>query len=157
MNLSISATTIHLSTETAFYFTKISTVTFGLSVYLMKSTLLLLITGLLFSPFLFAGEPTLTQRVQFKDIDALIGLIEQARDSGLTDEEIKKLQLNLEEGDVSALEYIEAFKRRKQMKDQKLKEFLDTRFLTVGDIFKEMVDMEPKRLETLREELINGN
>jgi len=123
----------------------------------MKAILMLVITSLLFATPLFAKEPSLAQRVQFKNIDSLIGLIEKARDAGLSDEEIKKLQLNLETGDVSALEYIEAFKRSKQLKDQKVKDFLAKRFLTVGDIFREMVDMEPKRLETLREELISGN
>jgi len=123
----------------------------------MKTIICILIVCLSIPSLLFSAEPSLTQRRQFQNIDALIALIEKARDAGISDDEIKKLQLNLKDKDVDVLEYIEAFRRRKRLADQKNKDFLATRFLTVSDIFNELVDMEPDRLENLREELISGD
>jgi len=100
-------------------------------------------------------EPTLEQRTKFKNVEDLLKLIEKAREAGISDEELKKLDLNNEEGQVSVLEYIEEFKKVKRLKDQELQDFMEKRFLTVGDIFKELVDMEPSKLKTLREELVS--
>ena len=122
----------------------------------MKTFFLIFLLVASFSCNLFASEPSLAQRENFKHIDALIALIEKARNAGMSDQEIKQLQLNLAGKDIDVLAYIEAFQDKKRKEHQKLKDFLSKRFLTVSDIFNEMVDMEPMKLEHLREELISA-
>lgn len=103
---------------------------------------------------LAAQQEIRDDREQFRDIDALIKLIEKGRENGLSDEEISQLELTETNGEqVNVMEYIEAFRRKKRLKDQKIQAFLEKRFLTVTDIFDELVNMEPNELEKLREDL----
>ncbi|MDT8446908.1 MAG: hypothetical protein RRB13_08470 [bacterium] len=119
----------------------------------MKFKLILCLLLLVFTAPLMAQSVVVDQRDQFRDIENLIKLIEKARENGLSDEEIKQLNLREQGGDINVMEYIEAFRLKKRLKDQKLQAFLEKRFLTVTDIFNELVNMEPEQLEKLREEL----
>ena len=94
-------------------------------------------------------------REQFYDIVELTNIIENAREAGLSEKQIAKLEVRGDGKTINVKEYLEDILRRKRIKDKRLQEFLKKKFLTVGDVFKELLVMEPAVLSKLREELIS--
>ncbi len=94
-------------------------------------------------------------RRQFYDIIELTKIIEKARDAGFSEEQIARLELRDGDTTINVKDYLDEIKRRKLLRDKKLKEFLSKNFLTVRDIFKELLVLEPDKLAKLREELVS--
>ncbi|MCP4296823.1 MAG: hypothetical protein GY786_14575 [Proteobacteria bacterium] len=94
-------------------------------------------------------------RKQFYDIVELTKIIEKARDAGFSEEQISRLELRDGDTTINVKDYLDEIKRRKLLRDKKLKEFLNKNFLTVRDIFKELLVLEPDKLAKLREELVS--
>ncbi|MCP4756555.1 MAG: hypothetical protein GY866_37305 [Proteobacteria bacterium] len=101
-----------------------------------------------------AKEPA-NNREKFNRIPELIKLIQRARDAGMSDEDLKNLELRDGDKTFNVNDYIEDSKRIERTKDDKLKRFLSKKFLTVNDIFKELIVSEPGVIKKLREELVS--
>jgi len=114
------------------------------------------IVSLLILFLLLGATAQAEQRNQYTKPKALNKLIERARDAGISDEALKNLDMREQGGTrINVLRYIEEFESKKRVKEEELKTFLDKRFLTVNDIFKELVDHEEHQLIELREELVS--
>ena len=90
------------------------------------------------------------------DLQELIRLIEIARESGFSEEEIK--EITIEDGGrvIKALDYYNKILDQRAKRAAALKERESRVYLTVDDIVKELVTMEPADLKRLREELVVG-
>lgn len=122
-------------------------------------------------------------RKQFLDIDELTKLIKKAKEVGMSDEDLRNITIPYDETEISdfiktakeagisdtdlkriipegkreivVIEYINLIERLTKLKEEKLKEFLSKKFLTVNDVFKELVVNEPETIQKLREELVS--
>jgi len=116
-------------------------------------------TALLFYAIMPFGELTAqdenTGRRQFYNIAKLVKIIEDARKAGFSDEELKKLELRDGDQVINIMDYMEELERIRKLKDQRLQEFLNKRFLTVKDIYNELIAAEPEVIKKLREELVS--
>jgi len=92
---------------------------------------------------------------QFYKLNELLRIIDQARDAGMSDEELKNLELHDGDRKINVLEYIAELERLKAMKDKELEAFLNKKFLTINDIFNELIVSEPKVIKKLRERLVS--
>ena len=118
--------------------------------------LLIVIIGLfIISTDGFAGQPSNDIRRQFYSIEELIKLIERAREAGMSDEELGKLELRDGDKVINVQDYITEERLRRLRKEEKLREFLSKKFLTVNDIYGELIKSEPEVIEKLREELVS--
>ncbi len=107
---------------------------------------------------LFWSVPVRTQtpqkgRKQFYELIELTKLIEKAKEAGFSDEEIENLQIRDGEQVINVTDYIGRIKGKKIFEQEKLDDFKKKKFLTVRDIFVELVKLEPNVLTRLREEL----
>ena len=73
----------------------------------------------------------------------------------MSEEDLKNMEIIDGDQEINVLEYIEQKRLQRLMKDQKLKELLSKNFLTVNDIYKELVKTEPAVIQKLREELVS--
>lgn len=105
--------------------------------------------------WLFAQSDINTGRRKYYDIEALIDLIEKARDAGMSDEELRKLEIRDGDREINVWEYIEKEKLAKMKEDAMLRELLSKNFLTVNDIYNELIKTEPRVIRKLREELVS--
>ena len=103
---------------------------------------------------LFSQERN-TGRRQFYDLVELTKIIQRARDAGFSEEELKNLELKDAGTTINVYDYMNEILARQRIEDEKLKAFLSKRFLTVGDVYQEMVNLEPDALTKLREELVS--
>ena len=92
---------------------------------------------------------------QFYDLVELTKLIQRARDAGFSEEELKNLEIKESGRTINVNDYMNEILARRKIADEKLKAFLSKRFLTVGDVYHEMVNLEPDILTKLREELVS--
>ena len=116
------------------------------------------LTGLLFSIFPLTDASAQSEnsgRRKFYDIAELVKIIERARKAGFSDEDLKKLELRDGDRLINIMDYMEELERIRQMKDKRLQEFLNKRFLTVKDIYNELIATEPEVIKKLREELVS--
>ncbi len=123
-----------------------------------KSGIRMVFVALVLSLFLTTGladEGAKTGRRKFYSIEELIRLIERGRESGMSEEALGKLELRDGDKQINVLDYIEKEKLKKLKKDKKLKELLEKKFLTVNDIYGELIKQEPRVIEQLREELVS--
>jgi len=103
----------------------------------------------------FSQEQSYEARRQFYTLEKLIKLIEQARDAGMSDENLKKMELQDGDRKINILEYMAELERLRALKDKELEEFLSKKFLTINDIFNELIVSEPKVIKKLREKLVS--
>ena len=103
---------------------------------------------------LFSQEGN-TGRRQFYDLVELTKIIQRARDAGFSEEELKNLELKDAGTTINVYDYMNEILARQRIEDEKLKDFLSKRFLTVGDVYQEMVNLEPDALTKLSEELVS--
>ncbi|NQU64500.1 MAG: hypothetical protein HQ517_09490 [SAR324 cluster bacterium] len=103
----------------------------------------------------FSQERSYEARRQFYTLEKLIKLIDQAREAGMSDEDLKKMELQDGDRRINILEYMAELERLKEMKDKELEEFLNKKFLTINDIFNELIVSEPKVIKKLREKLVS--
>ncbi len=94
-------------------------------------------------------------RRQFYNLNELIRIIDQAREAGMSDEDLKSLELHDGNRKINVLEYMAELERLKAMKDKELEDFLSKKFLTINDIFNELIVSEPKVIKKLREKLVS--
>lgn len=103
----------------------------------------------------YSQEQSYQARRQFYNLKELLRIIDQAREAGMSDEDLKSLELQDGDRKINVLEYIAELERLKAMKDKELEEFLSKKFLTINDIFNELIVSEPKVIEKLRERLVS--
>lgn len=96
-----------------------------------------------------------SDRRKFYNIAELVKIIERARKAGFSDEDLKKLELRDGDQMINIMDYMEDLERLRKLKDKRLQEFLNKRFLTVKDIYNELVATEPEVIKKLREELVS--
>jgi hypothetical protein len=102
-----------------------------------------------------AINPEKIDRKKFYKIAELIKLIEKAREAGISEEDLAKLELRDGDKKINVMDYMEEFERLKRSKDERLKRFLSKKFLTVHDIYNELIISEPGVIKKLREELVS--
>jgi len=102
-----------------------------------------------------AQEQSPQARKQFYKLNELIKIIDQAREAGMSDEDLKNLELDDGGRKINILEYMAELERLKALKDKELEDFLSKKFLTINDIFNELIVSEPKVIKKLREKLVS--
>lgn len=103
----------------------------------------------------YAQQQSYEARRQFYKLNELIRIIDQAREAGMSDEDLKNLELHDGDRKINVLEYIAELERLKAMKDKELEKFLSKKFLTINDIFNELIVSEPSVIKKLRERLVS--
>lgn len=89
------------------------------------------------------------------DVDELRRLLEVAKESGLTEEQLHDITVEDENGHVvNAWDYLAAYDRRKKAEEERLAAERAKVYLTPNDILKELDKKQPKDLEELRDKLI---
>jgi hypothetical protein len=121
----------------------------------MRFLSILLIALLLAGPLLFAQDSGNTGRRKFYNVEELIRLIEQAREAGMSEEDLQNMEIIDGDQEINVMEYIEKKRLARLLKNQRLKELLSKNFLTVNDIYKELIKTEPSVIQKLREELVS--
>lgn len=96
-----------------------------------------------------------TSRDKYYKIEELIKLIERAREAGMSEEDLKSLEIRDGDKEINVLDYIEQEKLERLKKEAALKALLEKNFLTVNDIYKELIKTEPEVIQQLREELVS--
>jgi len=111
--------------------------------------------GLFLMMFAFTAPAQNTGRRQFYDIVELTKLITRAREAGFSDDELKKMQLMDGDTVINVNDYVNSIIEKKLIEDEKLKLFLSKKFLTIRDVYTELVNLEPEVLIKLREDLVS--
>ena len=116
------------------------------------------------SPVSLAQEPPsppgapqeLLERTEgFYDIDQLERLFQIARESGFSEQEIREITIEDEEGkSVNAWDYLQDVKRRRSMQDKADQEKLKKIYITVQDILSDLRRREKDDLRKLRDESV---
>jgi len=116
--------------------------------------LLILTCSLVYSAG-FSQKQSYEARRQFYKMENLIKIIERARDAGMSNEEIQKMTIPVDGRDKSIVDYLAELERLRALKDKELEDFLSKKFLTINDIFNELIVSEPTVIKKLREELVS--
>ncbi|MDH5561695.1 MAG: hypothetical protein OEY59_12670 [Deltaproteobacteria bacterium] len=103
----------------------------------------------------FAQQSYGEKRSKFYQISELIRLIEKAREAGFSEEDLRKMTINDANFSINVMEFIEKSRLKERLKKEKLDAFKKKKFLTIIDIFDELIVMEPEVLGKLREELVS--
>ena len=116
------------------------------------------------SPVLLAQEPPrpagaaqeLLERTEgFYDTDQLERLFQIARESGFSEQEIREITIEDEQGkSVNAWDYLQDVKRRRSMRDKADQEKLKKIYITVQDILSDLRRREKDDLLKLRDESV---
>jgi hypothetical protein len=89
----------------------------------------------------------------FYDIDELERLFQIARESGFSEEDIRQITIQDEEGNtVNAWQYLQEVKRRRALRDQADQEKLSKIYITVQDILSDLSRREREDLRKLRDQ-----
>jgi hypothetical protein len=108
--------------------------------------------------FLLTGTVSIAQegrRDMYYDLVELSKLIEISREAGFSEQQLRGLEIRDGSRTVNVMEYIHRIESKKLQKKEALKNFLSKQFLTVQDIYDEMLKLEPDTLIQLREELVS--
>ncbi len=119
--------------------------------YLIILILLMFVTPL----NTYSQETYDSGRSKFYKVDELIELIDRAREAGVSDEELKKLKIRDGDKEINVLDYIREDRLARLKKEKRLKELLSKKYLTVNDIYGELIKSEPEVIQKLREELVS--
>lgn len=122
---------------------------------LITSLCLIILTCSLVSSAGISQERSYEARRQFYVVENLIKMIEQARDAGMSDEDIQKMTIPVDGRDKSIVDYIAELEHLRALKDKELEDFLSKKFLTINDIFNELIVSEPNVIKKLREKLVS--
>jgi hypothetical protein len=91
----------------------------------------------------------------FYDIEQLERLFQIARESGFTEDDVREITIEDEEGNiVNAWDYLQEIKRRRAMQDQADQEKLHRLYITVQDILADLRKRERADLRKLRESTV---
>lgn len=122
----------------------------------IKNAILIACLLFLMLPFYSPAQGTgSAMRNKYYSVEELIDLIERARDAGMTDENLLKLEIRDGDKQINVMDYIEQQKLDQIKKDKMMAELLSKKFLTVNDIYKELIKLEPEVIEQLRENLVS--
>lgn len=103
------------------------------------------------------AQPELTPESQegFYDVDQLERLFRIARDSGFTDEDIRQITIEDEQGkSINAWEYLQEIKRRRELRSKVDQDKLLRIYVTVQDILSDLKSEERADLRKLRDETV---
>ena len=103
---------------------------------------------------LLAQDPVNENRKQFTQEQNLEKFFQRASDAGLTEEDLKSLDLKFASHKMNVSQYLSEIKERRRIKDEKLRAFMSKNFLTVQDVYKELSTVEPETLAGLRDALV---
>ena len=112
----------------------------------------IIMLSLLMVSFAIAQEG---RREMYYDMVELSKLIEISREAGFSDEQLRRMEIRDGDRTINIAEYLRKIERKKTIKDEAVKEFLKKKFLTVQDIYNEMLKLEPTTLIKVREELVS--
>ena len=121
----------------------------------MRITIIILITALMLTSEVFAQDPVNTGRRKYYSVEELIKLIQRAREAGMSDDSIRNMEIRDGDKEINLLDYIEQEKLDRLKSQEYLKELLSKNFLTVNDIYRELIKTEPEVIQRLREELVS--
>jgi DNA-binding transcriptional MerR regulator len=94
-------------------------------------------------------------REGFYDIEQLERLFRVAREAGFSEEELKQITIEDEQGrTVNAWDYLEEVKRRRTVKDRSAQERLQKIYLTVQDVLADLRRREKEDLKELRDKSV---
>ena len=126
-------------------------------VFFKENFLLAIIIALFlcFSTLPAQAQTVKSNRNQFYSVVELTRLIQRAKEAGFSDDEIANLQIKDGDQVINVKEYIERIENKKIFKQQQLEAFKKKKFLTINDIYTELVKLEPDVLTRLREELVS--
>ena len=88
------------------------------------------------------------------DLDELRRLLELARESGFSEEQVRNITVEDEEGNtINAFKVIEDIERCRREEKARLEEIQNRKYLTPQDVFKELDGGQKKDLKDLRDKL----
>lgn len=90
----------------------------------------------------------------FYDLEELERLIQIARESGFSQEEIAEITIEDNGKVINALEYLEAQKIKRRLADEKAREKAAKKYLTIQDILRELAKDTQGDIEQLRDESV---
>ena len=90
----------------------------------------------------------------FYDIEELERLIQIARESGFSQEEIAEITIEDNGKVINALEYLEAQKIKRRLADEKAREKAAKKYLTIQDILRELAKDTQGDIDQLRDESV---
>jgi hypothetical protein len=90
----------------------------------------------------------------FYDLQELIRLIEIARESGFSEEQIREITIEDQGRVINAWEYLKEIQARRAAEEQRIREQESRVYLTVQDVVEDLMKMEQKDLHQLRESLL---
>lgn len=106
---------------------------------------------------LMVAAPVQSQQVEqegFRNIVELRRLMEVAREAGFSDEEMREITIEDNEGNiVNVWKYLEEIERKKRLEAEKRKAQEEKIYLTVQDVFTELKKDEPADLTRLRDKI----
>ncbi len=73
----------------------------------------------------------------------------------MSDESIRNMEIRDGDKKINLFDYIEQEKLDRLKNQEYLKELMNKNFLTVNDIYKELIKTEPEVIQKLREELVS--
>jgi hypothetical protein len=110
--------------------------------------------GLMLGSALPVSSQTRSNKPPKPPVQELIQLIEAARQAGLTEEQIRELTLQDEEGNsLNAWDYLQAQLETKRKLEARERELRTKVYLTVRDVFADLRKGETQDLNMLREQL----
>ena len=120
---------------------------------IMRTLICMLILAVLSALALQAQDLSAENRDKYYRIEELIDLIEQAREAGMSEEDLRNLEIRDGDKVINVYDYIEQERLERLRKKKLLEELLSKKFLTVNDIYDELIKSEPEEIQKLREEL----
>lgn len=90
----------------------------------------------------------------FYDLQELIRLIEIARESGFSEEQIREITIEDQGRVINAWEYLQEIQARRAAEEQRIRERESRVYLTVQDVVDDLIKMEDEDLHKLRESLL---
>lgn len=121
----------------------------------MRTLICMLILAILSAHALQAQDLSAENRDKYYKIEELIDLIEQAREAGMSEEDLRNLEIRDGDKEINVYDYIEQERLERLRKKKLLEELLSKKFLTVNDIYDELIKSEPEEIQKLREELVS--
>lgn len=119
---------------------------------IMTSILWVILTcGLVFLGGSAGGEEKIRG---FYNVIELRRLLEVARESGFSEAEVRKITIEDNGKLINAWEYLQELEREKRMAEEKLRDDLARRFLTIPDVFERLKEDEEADLNKIRNQLI---
>jgi len=105
---------------------------------------------------LLAAAPALTQEERsegFRNVEELKRLLEVARESGFSEQELREITIEDDGEVINVWEYLEELERQKRLAAERRKAEREKVYFTVQDIFADLDKAEPADLTRLRDRI----